>query len=574
MFLPDIPGLESFDAISQTSNTTTWRAYQRSLDRHVMVKALRTEAASDPRQVEQFVSVFRAIARIKADAFCQIYDVCSAHHIHYVVMEDVVGQALSDRVQAAQRSSVTQMLRYAYDLADALGKAWTSDRLVHCNLKPTAIRITPAGTAKLTDFGMAVLMPLGGRTGQTDEDTIIGTPNFIAPEQITRSHPIDCRTDMYALGMILYFGLTGQIPFGDQSPEEVVRSQVQARLPGLRDVRPDTPLSVCALVERLLMKDPTNRYSSWSEVLADLTRLLENKPIRRSPLLGTELSTLTSSQVPLSKEDRAVLTSARQYACESGFGFGRFVLWLLLALWFAVLGNYRLGDPVGLDSRVQHAFALLLPAPPSIPDHAPADAPPEGLVAPVPAPPEIAPTPPEVVPAPPKIRVQETRSTDLPPDAAFHRALANAYGTGGVAAMQAFLASWLASGHIHPEYKAMQADLAALEPLDRLASRALAQASDTEMSLKYRDKTRLVIPKAVADGEVIFFFPEQKRHVTIKIATLSDAEKIRLLGPRLTPQQAAAACLRLVETGNREAARAHAADAGALAPILTLLAAE
>jgi serine/threonine-protein kinase len=361
MFPPDIPGLESFDAISQTSNTATRRANQRSLDRHVMVKALLPEAASDPQQVAQFVSVFRAIARIKADAFCRIFDVRSAQAIHYVVMEDVVGQVLSDRIQATQRCSVTQMLRYARDLADALGKAWTSDRLVHRNLKPTAIRITPAGTAKLTDFGMAVLMTLGGETAQPEEDTVVGTPNFIAPEQITRSHPVDCRADMYALGMILYFGLTGRLPFGDQPPEQVVHSQIEARLPSLRDIRPDTPISVCVLVERLLMKDPDHRYPSWGEVLTDLNRLLDGKPIRRSPQLGTGRSTLTSSCVALTSEGRALLKSFRHGHREDHGGFSRFILWLLLALWLAALANYRLGDPAGLYQRLQDAFAGLRP---------------------------------------------------------------------------------------------------------------------------------------------------------------------------------------------------------------------
>jgi serine/threonine protein kinase len=575
MFLPDIPGLESFDTISQTSNTATWRAYQRSLDRHVMVKALLPEAASDPRQVEQFVSVFRAIARIKADAFCQIFDVCSTHAIHYVVMEDVVGQVLSDRIQATQRGSVSQMLRYALDLADALDKAWTHDRLVHRNLKPTAIRITPAGTAKLTDFGMATLMTLGGETGPFDEDTVVGTPNFIAPEQITRSRPVDSRADMYALGMILYYGLTGQLPFGDQAPDEVLHSQLEARLPSLRNVRPDTPLSVCALVERMLMKDPDNRYPSWGEVIADITRLLEGKPIRRSPLLGTGVSTLASSTVAPASGDPAFRPSGHRGL--RAWGFSRFILWVLLMLWFVALGNDRLGDPAGLYPFLKHAFVGRIPATPSRSERKPPDPHPEvRITRPVAPRPEVAPRPqPQpVAPPPPTIRVFETRSTDAPPDAALHRALADAYKTGGAAAMQTLVTARLAAGHTHFGFKALKDDLAALEPFDRLAVRAIEQAIDTEMDLIFQGKKRLVIPKAVAHGEVIFYFAEQKRHVTVTIASISDAEIIRLLGPRLAPQQAASVCLRLLGTGNRAEARSHVAAAGSLAPVLALLAAD
>jgi serine/threonine protein kinase len=593
MYLPDIPGLESFDTISQSSNTTTWRAYQRSLDRHVMVKALLPEAAVDPRQVEQFVSVFRAVSRIKADAFCQIYDVSSTQDVHYVVMEDVAGQILSDRIQTTQRGSVSQMLRYALDLADALDKAWTHDRLVHRNLKPTAIRITPAGTAKLTDFGMAALMTLDSETASFEEDTIIGTPNFIAPEQITRSRPVDCRADMYALGMILYFGLTGRLPFGDQLPDQVMHSQLKAHLPSLRENRPDTPLSVCALVERLLMKDPDNRYAAWGEVITDITRLLAGKPIRRSPLLGKGLSTLTSSKVASTSEDRAFLKSDHH---DSHGGFARFMLWMFLGFWLAALGNYRLGDPAGLDQRMQNAFARLVPDTSSytssIPERAPAnthsETPISLPVAPQPVAPQpitpqpiapqpitpqpIAPQP--ITPPPPIIRIPTTRSTDAPPDAAFHRALADAFKTGGIAAMQPLVTARLAAGHTHLDFKAMQADLAVIEPLDRLAVRALEQAIDTEMDLIYQRKNRRVVPKAVTQGEVIFYFADQKRHVTVKIAGIPDAEKIRLLGPRLARQQAASICFRLLEIGNRAEARVHAAAAGALAPVLTLLASD
>jgi serine/threonine protein kinase len=581
MYLPDIPGLESFETISESSNTTTWRAYQRSLARHVMVKALLPEAAADPRQVKQFVSVFRAIARIKADAFCQIFDVASAHDVHYVVMEDVAGQVLLDRIQATQHSSMSQMLRYALDLADALDKAWTHDRLVHRNLKPTAIRITPAGTAKLTDFGMAALMTLGSETESFDEDTVVGTPNFIAPEQITRSRPIDCRADMYALGMILYFGITGRIPFGDQPPDQVMHSQLEARLPSLRESRPDTPLSVCALVERLLMKDPDNRYPLWGDVITDITRLLDGKPIRRSPLLGTGISTLTSSKVASTSEDRAFLKSDRHDSRNGHGGFARFMLWLLLALWLVALGNDRLGDPAGLVRRLQSVITGLVPSTPFISGRKPADPKPEARVAPPVAPPvarlpevTLRPKPQPVTPPPPTIRIFETRSTDAPPDAALHRALVDAYKTGGIAAMQTLVNARLAAGHTHFGFKALQDALAAVEPFDRLVVRALEQVIDTEMDLNYQGKTRQVVPKTIANGEVLFFVTDQKRHVTVKLAGIPDAEKIRLLGPRLAPQQAASVCFRLLETGDREDARRLAAAAGSLAPVLTLLAAD
>ncbi len=565
---PEIPGLESFAPISQTSTTLTWRAYQRSLDRHVMVKLLLHEAASDPKLVEQFVSVSRSIAHIKAEAFCQIYDVYSANDVHYVVMEDVPGQTLSDRIKATPRGSVSQMLRYALNLSDALGKTWDSDRLVHRNLKPTAIHITPAGTAKLTDFGMATLSMIGAVDDQKASSEIVGTPNFIAPEQVNHTHEIDCRTDMYALGLILYFGLTGRLPFGDLPPEQVVRSQVEDKLTHLRDIRPDTPLSVCALIERLLMKNPEDRYSSWGEVIADINRLLEGKPIRRHPVLGTGLSTLAPPTLvsPLKNTERLETADAQDRSGQT-----RRVLWLLLFLWFSALANHRFGDPAGLYPRVQSLFRARTPEPQPTPGQAqpPARVTPPVVSTPVP-PKKTTPLP----PPPQTVGTFENRVTAMPPDAAFHRELAGAYQTGGITAMQSVVKDRLAAGYTHFEFKAIQEALAAVEPLDALAIRALEQIVQTEIMLNFQGKNRRVVPKAVADGEVVVYFPEQKRHVTLKIASISDAEKVRLLGPNLTPQLSASVCFRLLETGNAEAAQPYAAASGSLTGALTLLAAE
>jgi hypothetical protein len=424
---------------------------------------------------------------------------------------------------------------------------------------------------------MAALITLGSETESFDEDTVVGTPNFIAPEQITRSRPIDCRADMYALGMILYFGITGLLPFGDQPPVQVMQSQLEARLPSLRESRPDIPLSVCALVERLLMKDPENRYPLWGDVIADITRLLAGKPIRRSPLLGTGLSTLTSTKVASTSEDRAFQKSDRHDSRNGHGGFARFMLWMFLALWLVALGNDRLGDPAGLVPRLQSVIPGFVPSTPVISGGKPTDPKPEARVAPPVTPrPEVTPhpKPQPVAPPPPTIRIFETRSTDAPPDAALHRALADVYKTGGIAAMQTLVTARLAAGHTHFGFKALQDALAAVEPFDRLVVRALEQVIDTEMDLNYQGKTRRVVPKTVANGEVLFYIADQKRHVTVKIAGIPDAEKIRLLGPRLAPQQAASVCFRLLETGNREDARRLAAAAGSLAPVLTLLAAD
>ncbi len=140
--------------------------------------------------------------------------------------------------------------------------------------------------------------------------------------------------------------------------------------------------------------------------------------------------------------------------------------------------------------------------------------------------------------------------------------------------MQALASARLAAGYTHPQFRAVRDALAAVEPLDRLVTRALEQAKETEIALVFKGKTRTVVPKSVTNGEVLLFFGEQNRHISLKIASIDNAEKIRLLGDSLTPSQSASVCFRFLETGNPEDAQVHAAASGALAPALNLLTAE
>ncbi len=569
--MPQIAGLEAFEPIAQSSTAVTWRAYQRTLERHVMVKMLLPEAVANRGQVDLFLSVARALSRVKAESFCQIFDISASADGYYVIIEDAAGKTLAEHVQENPRLPSRTVLRYALGIAEALGKAWESERFVHRNLKPTTIHITAEGVAKLTDFGHAFLAKPGVDIDRLDGGMVVGTPNFIAPEQVDHTHGIDCRSDMYALGAVLYFALTGQIPFGDQPPEKVIRSQIEDLLPNPRTLRPDLPLSVCLLLERLLMKHPGHRYAAWGEVVADIKRLLDGKPLRRSPLLGAGLSTLAA---PAGEDAGAPAPRPAPAARPAGpGGFFRFLLWMLLMAWLFLFANHRLGDPLDLYPLLRARLPGLVPyLPPSqsrppLPPQPPATSPALRVLPPpvsaVAAPADaVAPSPPAQPPVVP----------EPPPDRALHRALADACARDGVRGLRAQLDARLAINDANPRLRAIRDTLGAVEPLDQMAARALERAVGREIDLIFNGKTRKVVPREVAGGKVSLFFGEQNRTVTLDLATLGDAEMIRLLKTPLEPHQAAAVALRLLETGERVAARPYAAAAGPLAPILTLLA--
>ena len=449
---------------------------------------------------------------------------------------------------------------------------------VHRNLKPTAIYITPEGVAKLTDFSNAVLATPGTDITRFDNGMIVGTPNFIAPEQVDHAHPIDCRTDMYALGALLYFAFTGQIPFADEPPEQVIQSQVSALLPNPRKFRPNLPLSVCALIERLMMKHPDHRYANWGEVISDVKRLIESKPLRRSPLLGTGLSTVTSpDRVPNDAMQHAHHTSATQPTSPATFI--RLILWIALAVWLFLFGNHRLGDPYHLYEKVAKRHPAIAPYLPTLRParHAQQSEPypstPLRLL-PHSNSPKTAPvvSPPQTQTPPPAVKTGNAPTQTVSDTvSAFHRALANAYKQGGVRSMQELTATLPNDTSAMPQMQRIKDALAALEPLETVTARALEKVVGNEIGLIYLGKMRRVVPKTVTNGKVTLFFGEQSRDVTLAIANLDDTEKIRLLGTDLTPAQAAAACIRLLENGKHDAARPYATTADSLAPILNLL---
>lgn len=578
MDTPQIEGLESFEPIAQSSTSITWRAYQRALDRHVMVKMLLPEATANGEQVERFQAVSRALSRVKAQSFCQIFDISTSAECSYVIMEHAAGKTLAEHVQQNPRLPVRTVLRYALGIAEALGKAWDSERFVHRNLKPTTIHVTLEGVAKLTDYGNAFLAKPGIDIARMDDGMIIGTPNFIAPEQVDHSHPIDYRSDMYALGAILYFAFTGQIPFGDQTPDQVIHSQIEGVLPSPRSLRPDLPFSVCSLIERLLMKHPGHRYNTWNDVVGDIKRMLNGKPLRRRPLLGTGRSTLAA---PLGN-DGVTRTSRHTPAAAdpSGpSGFARFLLWLLLMAWLALFANHRLGDPSDLYGRLRHHLPELAPYLPTLsppPSQQVMDGPRLRVLSqPAPAPhPAAKAVSPATQPSPAPVPTVQTRATpapETPSDDVLQRTLADAYKRQGIDGLRTQVAAQLSTDANNPYLYALRDLLATLPPLDRLVTVALQQAVGQQIDLIHNGKTRKVVPQSITDGNVSLFFAEQKRTIVLPITNINDSEKIRLLGTPLTPQQAAVVCLRLIEAGKRPAARPYIDAAGPLAPVLTLL---
>jgi serine/threonine protein kinase len=197
------------------------------------------------------------------------YDVGQYHGVHYIAMEFIPGKTLSRLVNDDGPLSLPRAARLLSEVALGLEHAHEQG-LTHRDLKPSNIQITPSDHAKILDLGLALL------SGETDLDPtivggqgiIVGTMDYIAPEQTTDALGVGPRSDIYSLGCTLYFALTGQPPFpGGSSREKVLRQRSEEPVP-LENLRPDLPGGFVQLMRRLMHKDPEKRPSSAQEVAA------------------------------------------------------------------------------------------------------------------------------------------------------------------------------------------------------------------------------------------------------------------------------------------------------------------
>lgn len=256
-----------------------WEADDAVLDRHVAVKVLKPEYSSDVEFVERFRAEAKVTARISHPGIAAVYDYgqiddpASGNPLSYLVMELVVGEPLSDVL--AREGALP--LRHTLDMLEQTGRALNAAHaigLVHRDVKPGNILITPAGQVKLTDFGIAKSM---GAAAVTQTGMVVGTAQYIAPEQ-AMGHSTTPAGDVYSLGVVGYECLSGRRPFTADSPVTVAMAHVHEDPPPLPD---SVPAPVRRLIGHAMAKEPGRRYpdgASFAEAVADVRAGRDPRP--------------------------------------------------------------------------------------------------------------------------------------------------------------------------------------------------------------------------------------------------------------------------------------------------------
>jgi predicted Ser/Thr protein kinase len=246
-----------------------WSARDTRLDRSVAVKILPAELARDAQFRMRFEREARTISQLSHPNICTLFDVGE----DFLVMELLEGETLAERITRGPMP-MSDVLRYGLQIAEALGRAHRMG-IVHRDLKPANVMITKAG-AKLLDFGLAKssapIVNVDGATQQkqlTQEGTILGTFQYMAPEQL-EGQEADARTDIFALGALLYEMATGRHPFEGKTKTSLIAQIVGADPKPLRDLAPLTPPAFEHVVARCLSKDPDERWQSAHDIAEEL----------------------------------------------------------------------------------------------------------------------------------------------------------------------------------------------------------------------------------------------------------------------------------------------------------------
>lgn len=247
----------------------TFKAYEKSLDRHVAIKVMHAPSGDDPaKYTKRFFSEARALASLDHPNVARAYSVGEDRGQPFLVMELIVGNALDQLFKVNSPLDEVQTLEIGTQVARALG-ATHAIGLIHGDVKPANILVDADGNAKLVDFGIA---RFGG--GRMTSDDALGTPYYLSPEQIRRQ-TLDFRTDIYSLGATLYHALSGKPPFEGKRARDVMLARLQSRAPYLLAAMPSLRRSTADVVAQMLQVDPDDRYGNYDELVRDLTRAAE-----------------------------------------------------------------------------------------------------------------------------------------------------------------------------------------------------------------------------------------------------------------------------------------------------------
>jgi formylglycine-generating enzyme required for sulfatase activity len=263
-------GYEVIDVVGRGGMGIVFRGYDPKLKRVVAIKAMTPELASSPVAVRRFLREARAAAAVSHDRIVTIFAVEDGSAVPFLVMEFIEGQSLQRKLAREAPLGLEETLRIALQIAEGLAAAHRQG-VVHRDINPANILLeNGVERVKITDFGLARAIDDGSLT---HSNLIVGTPLYMSPEQVN-GQPVDHRADLFALGAVIYAMCTGETAFRADSLVAVLRRVSEESPRPVESVNPNVPGWLGAIIERLLAKNPNDRYQSATDVAEALRRRL------------------------------------------------------------------------------------------------------------------------------------------------------------------------------------------------------------------------------------------------------------------------------------------------------------
>lgn len=281
--VPDrIGGYEVRGTLGRGGMGTVYLGWQSDLEREVALKVLSPSYASDPTMRKRFRAEARATAALHHRHIVPIYDYGEAQGMLFFAMERVDGMSLDKHIAAARRVGATAMqpldaARRFAGVADALGLAHRR-RLLHRDVKPGNILVAVDGTLALTDFGLAKALDHASMHLTSKGGGFLGTLHYSSPEQALGAE-LSPASDLYSLGVTIFESITGQLPNTGRTTEALLHSILHGTPRRLRDFVPKPPRDLEAVLEKLLSREPGDRYQDGEELSRDLLRIADGEPV-------------------------------------------------------------------------------------------------------------------------------------------------------------------------------------------------------------------------------------------------------------------------------------------------------
>ncbi|OGO30410.1 MAG: hypothetical protein A2Z16_00040 [Chloroflexi bacterium RBG_16_54_18] len=275
-----------------------YKGYHPRLERYVAVKTLHSQLIeASPDFLPRFEREAKAVATLRHPHIVQVYDFDLQGEIYFMVMELVdgisLGEMLFQLAQKKERLPYQRILELLQEIGAALDYAH-QNHMLHRDIKPSNVLLDKTGHAFLADFGIARI--LGSSTHFTSTGTLIGTPQYMSPEQ-GKGEELTTASDVYALGVVLYEMLVGRVPFDAETPYGIIHKHINESLPPARSLRSDLPAAVEAVLNKALAKAPQDRFQAAGELVAAFQQALAMKPASGIPAGPVEQSPVPRAQV-------------------------------------------------------------------------------------------------------------------------------------------------------------------------------------------------------------------------------------------------------------------------------------